>query len=187
KFDELVGIANENGVTVISDEIYTEYSYKECPTILKSRAEKFILTASFSKTWAMTGFRVGYAVSSSQEMITRMTGVQALTLTSVAEFFQYAAMKALEVEGETTRENSRLMKERIELASTELDKLPEIECYKLDVAMYVFPRVKIPGFDASSFTMELLEQKKVSIAPGSGFGEYPDFFRISLGNSNEMI
>jgi aspartate aminotransferase len=135
----------------------------------------------------MTGFRVGYAVSSSKEVISKMSKIQALTLTSVAEFIQYAAIKALEVEGETTRENSKLMKERIEIASVELDKLPEIEYYKPDGAMYVFPRVKVPGFDAASFTLKLLDQKKVSITPGSGFGEYPDFFRISLGNSKETI
>jgi aspartate aminotransferase len=184
-FDELVGVANDHKITIISDEIYTDYSYTECPSILKSSAERSILTASFSKTWAMTGFRVGYAVSSS-ETISRMAKMQALMVTSVPEFIQYGAIRALDAEDEV-RANAEAMRERIEVASYELDKVAEFEHYRPDGAMYVFPRVKLPDFDASAFTMKVLEQKKVSISPGVGFGDYPDCFRISLGNSKETI
>ncbi len=185
KFDELMGVANDNGITVLSDEIYTEYSYRECPTILRSRAKKFILTASFSKTWAMTGFRVGYAVSS-PEVISTMTKLQGLVFTSVPEFIQYGAIEALRVEQEIA-DNAAAMKERIGIACEQFDKISEIEYYRPDGAMYVFPRVNVPGFDASAFTAKVTEEKKVTITPGSGFGDYPNHFRISLGNSKETI
>ncbi len=184
-FDELVEVANDHSMTVVSDEIYTDYAYSDCPSILKSHTKSFVLTSSFSKTWAMTGFRVGYAVSS-QDTVSMMMKIQALMITSVPEFIQYGAIKALDVKREVM-ENAEAMKERIEAAAEELDKIEEIEYYRPDGAMYVFPRVDVPGFDASSFTMKIMQEKKVSISPGNGFGDYPDCFRISLGNSKETI
>jgi aspartate aminotransferase len=178
-------VANDARLTVISDEIYTDYSYAPCPAILEGGAEKFILTASFSKTWAMTGFRVGYSVSS-EETVTKMLKLQSLVMTSVPEFIQYGAIKALESEREV-RENARVMKERIDLAAKEFDSIGGLEYLKPDGAMYFYPQAKKADFDSSAFAMKLLEEKGVSIAPGSGFGSYPRCFRISLGNSNEAI
>src|SRR5208283_3061913 len=123
--------------TVISDEIYNDYAYTECPSILGSGAQKFILTTSFSKTWAMTGFRVGYTVSS-EELIAKMMKFQSLVVTSVPEFIQYGAIKALDSDKEV-EENVRTMKERLELACREIAKIDALECYTPDGAMYVFP------------------------------------------------
>ncbi|MGH9919990.1 MAG: aminotransferase class I/II-fold pyridoxal phosphate-dependent enzyme, partial [Nitrososphaerales archaeon] len=61
RFREIVEVADDDGLTVISDEIYNDYAYKECPTILEKLPRKYILTSSFSKAWSMTGFRVGYS------------------------------------------------------------------------------------------------------------------------------
>ena len=185
KFKEILGVANDARLTVISDEIYRDYSYSPCPTILDGGADRFILTASFSKTWAMTGFRVGYSVSS-EELITKMMKIQSLVMTSVPEFIQYGAIKALDSDTEV-RENARRMKDRIDLAAREFDKIGGLEYAKPDGAMYFFPQAKKPDFDSSAFAMKLLEGKGVSIAPGTGFGNYPRCFRISLGNSNETI
>ncbi|MBI3022394.1 MAG: aminotransferase class I/II-fold pyridoxal phosphate-dependent enzyme [Thaumarchaeota archaeon] len=184
-FSDLVALANDYGLTVISDEIYTDYAYKSCASILESKANRFILTSSFSKTWAMTGFRVGYAVSS-EDVISKMMKMQSLMITCVPEFVQFGALKAIESEAEIRR-NSQAMKERIEAASKELDKIGGLEYYKPDGAMYVFPRAKRAGFDSSTFAMKLLEEKNVTLAPGSGFGDYNNCFRISLGQSKETI
>ena len=185
KFREILGIANDNKLTVISDEIYTDYSYKPCPTILQGGADRFILTASFSKTWAMTGFRVGYAVSS-EDLISKMVKLQSLVLTSVPEFIQYGAIKALDCDAEVA-ENAKTMKKRIDLACKELASIESLECYRPDGAMYVFPQAKDVAFDSSAFAMKLLEEKGISISPGSGFGGYPRCFRLSLGTSEENI
>jgi aspartate aminotransferase len=184
-FSDLVGLANDYGLTVISDEIYTDYAYKSCPSILESKVDKFVLTSSLSKTWAMTGFRVGYAVSS-EELISKMLKMQSLMITCVPEFIQFGAIKALESEAET-RQNSEAMKERIEAASRELDKIDALDYYKPDGAMYVFPRAKRGDFDSSSFAMNLLGERNVTLAPGLGFGDYNNCFRISLGQSKETI
>ncbi|MGA2666070.1 MAG: aminotransferase class I/II-fold pyridoxal phosphate-dependent enzyme [Nitrososphaerales archaeon] len=185
KFKEIVGLANDHGLTVVSDEIYTDYAYSECPSVLGSGAKRFILTGSFSKTWAMTGFRVGYTVSS-EEVIAKMMKIQALVLTSVPEFIQYGAIAALESDEEVAR-NSAAMKDRIETAAAELRRVGALEFVKPDGAMYVFPQGRDPAFDATAFTMRLLEEKGVTISPGSGFGDYPRCFRISLGGSRETI
>jgi aspartate aminotransferase len=185
RFKEIVGLANDHGLTIISDEIYTDYAYKPTQSILGSGAQKFVMTASFSKTWAMTGFRVGYTVSS-EEKISKMMKTQSLLLTCVPEFIQYGAVMALDSDAEVAR-NSAAMKERIEAASRELDSIAALEYVKPDGAMYVFPQARKPDFDSVAFTMKLLEEKGVTVSPGTGFGDYPRAFRISLGGSDETI
>ena len=185
QFKEIVEVANDHKLTVVSDEIYTDYAYKPCPSILESGAQKFILTASFSKTWAMTGFRVGYTVSS-EETVTKMMKIQSLLVTCVPEFIQRGAISALDSDPDVVR-NAAAMKERIEVASRELDAIPALQYVKPDGAMYVFPQARKQDFDSVAFTMKLLEEKGVTISPGTGFGEYPRGFRISLGGSMETI
>ncbi len=183
-FDEVVELADANGLTVISDEIYNEYSSKPVPSILDSPPRSFILTSSFSKSWSMTGFRVGYTISS-RETIAKVSRMISLMLTSVPEFIQYGAVKALEADWEVRRNVSE-MKRRVEVACEELDKLNRLEYYKPDGAMYIFPRVRARTESRPNFPDELLE-KGVSVAPGEFFGDYGDFFRISLGQPREVV
>jgi aspartate aminotransferase len=185
KFKEIVGIADDLGLTVISDEIYNDYAYEPCPTILEDLPRKYILTSSFSKGWSMTGFRVGYSLAPA-ETSSRMLKVLGLMITCVPEFIQRGAAKALECEEEVSR-NSRAMKERIDATSAELRNIDALELLKPQGAIYAFPQAKDPMFDSSAFAMELLENKGVTISPGTGFGDYPRCFRISLGQPQEVL
>jgi aspartate aminotransferase len=185
KFKEIVGIADDLGLTVISDEIYNDYAYKPCPTILEGLPRKYILTSSFSKGWSMTGFRVGYSLAPA-ETSSRMLKVLGLMITCVPEFIQRGAAKALECEEEVSR-NSRAMKERIDATSAELRKIDALELLKPEGAIYAFPQAKDPRFDSAAFAMELLEKKGVTVSPGTGFGDYPRCFRISLGQPQEVL
>ncbi|HLQ03285.1 MAG TPA: aminotransferase class I/II-fold pyridoxal phosphate-dependent enzyme [Nitrososphaerales archaeon] len=184
-FREILQVANEKKLTVISDEVYDSYSFAPCPSILEGGADRFILTSSFSKTWAMTGFRVGYAVCDPQSA-DRIVRLASLMYTSVPEFIQYGAIKALESEEEATR-NREAMRERIAVASRELDRIPGLQYYRPDGAMYVFPQSRDESFDASTFAERLLNEDGVSVIPGGGFGRYPRCFRISLGSPKEVI
>jgi len=184
-FKEIVGIADDLGLTVISDEIYNDYAYEPCPTILESLPRKYILTSSFSKGWSMTGFRVGYSLAPA-ETSTRMLKVLGLMITCVPEFIQRGAAKALECEEEVSR-NSRAMKERIDATTEELRRIDALELLKPEGAIYAFPQAKDPTFDSAAFAMELLEKKGVTISPGTGFGDYPRCFRISLGQPQEVL
>ncbi|MDV3244062.1 MAG: aminotransferase class I/II-fold pyridoxal phosphate-dependent enzyme [Nitrososphaerales archaeon] len=184
-FRELLGVANDNGLTVVSDEIYNEYSYKACPTVLAGGAERFVLTASFSKTWAMTGFRIGYAVSS-EDVVSRMANVVSLMVTSVPEFIQYGAIEALSSERES-QENRTLMKERIDVAGKELARIDSLRYSEPDGGMYYFPMLAKAGMNAAEFGTRLLNEKGVSVTPGTAFGDYPRHFRISLGQPKELL
>ena len=184
-FKEIVGTADDYGLTVISDEIYNDYAYKPCPTILDELPRKYILTSSFSKAWSMTGFRVGWSFAP-PETSARMLKILGLMITCVPEFVQRGAAKALECEAEVAH-NAKVMKERIEATSAELRKVDSLELVKPDGAIYAFPQAKDPGFDSSSFAMELLEKKGVTVSPGTGFGDYPRCFRISLGQPQEVL
>ena len=184
-FREILRVANEHNLTVISDEVYDSYSFAPCPSILEGGADRFILTSSFSKTWAMTGFRVGYAVCDRQSA-DRIVRLASLMYTSVPEFIQYGAIKALQSEEEAIR-NREAMRERIAVASRELDRIPGLQYYRPDGAMYVFPQSRDESFDASTFAERLLNEDGVSVIPGGGFGRYPRCFRISLGSSKEVI
>jgi aspartate aminotransferase len=182
-FREIVGLADDLGLTVISDEIYNEYSSVPCPSILKTTPKKFILTSSFSKTWSMTGFRIGYAVSSA-EVISKMSGLASLIVTSVPEFIQWGAIKALTADADARR-NVGEMRDRVEAACKALDTIPSIEYSRPDGAMYVFPGIK-SGETGAAFSDRLIE-KGVTVTPGTAFGDYEAFFRISLGQRKSVI
>ncbi|MDG6941317.1 MAG: aminotransferase class I/II-fold pyridoxal phosphate-dependent enzyme [Nitrososphaerota archaeon] len=183
-FRELVQIADDRGLTVISDEIYNEYSSKPCPSVLRTTPKKFVLTSSFSKTWAMTGFRIGYIVSS-KDIVGKVTRMTSLMLSSVPEFIQYGAIKALDSDAEASK-NAADMKDRVEAVSKELDKIISLEYVKPDGGMYFFPRLKKPGLTGDRFVEGLL-QRGVTVTPGAAFGGYEDFFRISLGQSKDTV
>jgi aspartate aminotransferase len=130
----------------------------------------------------MTGFRVGYAIANS-ELIQKMTKLQAVALTSVAEPMQYAALSA--VEHSNVKKNAEIMKKRLAVMTNRLKKMP-VSFAEPDGAMYIFCRVDLNGFDADRFIDNILDQG-LALTPGSGFGNYPNFLRISAGQPEELI
>ena len=170
--DQIVEIAKNNNLYILSDEIYSNYSNEEWSSILSYNYGKSIVTQSFSKSHSMTGYRIGYLISS-KNIIERLTKLQALCLTNVSEPIQYAAMKSLD--DDVTR-NAEIMNKRL----TKLEEICEdmqLEFVKPNGAMYIFARTKNP-INTSELSEELLNHG-VAIAPGIGFGDYNEFFRIS--------
>jgi aspartate aminotransferase len=183
-FNSIIDIANDRNLVVMSDETYIDYSFNKCSSVLESNAKNYICIGSFSKTWAMTGFRVGYAISSI-DVINKMAMIASLMLTSVPEFVQYAAIAALDCDEEALV-NSATIKERADTICQHIEKIANMEVYRPDGAMYVFPRFRsVVG--ARGFSDKLLKEKHVSITSGTAFGNYPDHFRISLGRSKELL
>lgn len=170
--ERIVSIAKDNDLYILSDEVYADYAFKKFASIHEYDYDKCILVSSFSKRYAMTGFRVGYAVAS-KDVIAKMSRVQAVGITSVAEPMQYAALAAL---GEDPSENIRTMKKRLDFVSGKLKEM-SLQFVEPDGAMYVYP--ELPKGDDIMLVEKLLE-KGVAIAPGSGFGNhYRQFVRIS--------
>jgi len=180
--EKIVNIAKDNKLFLLSDEVYSDYSFTKFTSVLDYNYDDSIIVSSFSKGPAMTGFRVGYAITNS-EIIQKMTKLQAVAITSVAEPMQYAALSALE--HNNVRKNAETMKKRLSLITNRLKKMP-VSFAEPEGAMYVFCRVDLNGFDADQFVDNVLDQG-LALTPGSGFGNYPNFLRISAGQPEDVI
>ena len=179
--DEIMSLASDNGLYVLSDEIYSEYSSGSWKSVLEYGYKMGIVTQSLSKSHAMTGFRIGYAVADGQ-VIDRMAQLQALCLTSVSEPVQYVAMKSLNSD---VSSNSGLIRRRLEMLSARARDM-DLEFAAPEGAMYLFARVKKEGFDGAKFANMLLAHG-LAVAPGEGFGEYRDFVRISACQDEKKL
>jgi aspartate aminotransferase len=177
---KIVQIAKDHSLYLISDEVYADYVFGEFRSILKYDYTKSIVVGSFSKRYAMTGFRVGYGIAN-KDIISRMARVQAVAITSVAEPMQRAALAALEVD---PSENIQLMKSRLGFICNKLEKM-SLRYIKPDGAMYVYPELQK---EEDLLIVEKLLKKGVAIAPGSGFGDsYKRFVRISACQPEKML
>jgi aspartate aminotransferase len=177
---KIVQIAKDHSLYLISDEVYADYVFGEFRSILKYDYTKSIVVGSFSKRYAMTGFRVGYGIAN-KDIISRMARVQAVAITSVAEPMQRAALAALEVD---PSENIQLMKSRLGFICNKLEKM-SLRYIKPDGAMYVYPELQK---EEDLPIVEKLLKKGVAIAPGSGFGDaYKRFVRISACQPEKML
>jgi aspartate aminotransferase len=181
---EILGIlklAKENDLVVLSDEVYSRYSYIPFKSILEFEYDKSIMISSFSKSHAMTGFRVGYAISSN-DIIDRISKIQAMAITSVAEPMQYAAVAAIK---SNVTKNISLMKKRLDFIKSELENLPCQFVYP-DGGMYYFVRIN-NNIDVNKIIFNLLNEG-VAVAPGIGFGEtYFNFIRISACQPTKLL
>lgn len=171
--DEIINLAKKHGLYVLSDEVYAQYSYREWKSILAYKYEKSIVTQSFSKSHAMTGFRIGFAIAN-PDIIEKMSKLEALCLTNVSEPIQYVALQALNAD---TSNNTNIVKSRLEML---IKKAKEVglDFIEPDGSMYLFAKVPKDGFDGTEFANSLLE-KGLAVAPGEGFGDYKGYIRIS--------
>lgn len=173
QIDAVLALAGKNDIYVLSDEVYSMYSYVPYKSILDFKYNKSIMVSSFSKSHAMTGFRVGYAISA-KDIIDKISKIQAIAITSVAEPMQYAAVAALNAD---VTKNKILMKKRLDFIGKQLENLP-CDYINPDGGMYYFVRFN-KNVDVNKTIFELLNEG-VAVAPGAGFGEaYSDFIRIS--------
>jgi len=181
EIDEILKLARKNDIFVLSDEVYSMYSYIPYKSILDFGYDKSIMVSSFSKSHAMTGFRVGYAISS-KDIIDRISKIQAIAITSVAEPMQYAAIAAM---NSNVTKNITLMKKRLDFIKRELENLP-CEFINPDGGMYYFVRFN-NSIDVNKIIFNLLNEG-VAVAPGLGFGEtYFDFIRISACQPTKLL
>ena len=179
--NEILDLAIKHELYVLSDEIYAQYSYEDWKSIISYNYKKTIITQSFSKSHSMTGFRIGYAIST-PEIIEKMAKLQAICLTNVSEPIQYVAMRALEAD---TSNNSNIVKARLDIM---IKKAKEIglDFVKPDGAMYLFAKVKKDGFDANDFSNKLLDHG-LAVAPGGGFGDFKNFIRLSACQDEKKL
>jgi len=179
--DDIVDMARKNDLYVLSDEIYSQYAKSSWKSVLNYNYEKSIVTQSFSKSHAMTGFRIGYGIADTK-IIEKMAKLEALCLTNVSEPIQYVAMKALEAD---TSNNTNTVQNRLDVLAQKAEEMG-LDFVIPDGAMYLFARVNKDGFDGVQFANSALE-KGLAIAPGEGFGNYKNFIRISACRDEKIL
>ena len=181
--DGIVEIANEKGVPILSDEVYGTIAFTKTKSILEYDGEnKHIFSSGFSKTFSMTGWRIGYIIAS-KLFIDKITRLNQITINNVPVFIQEAALQGLELRKQIATTIKKEYKDRAAIASKMLARAGFLFT-KPEAPFYVFP--KRTGLDSEKFTMELLD-KGVAIAPGTSFGDYREHFRISLTAPKEQI
>jgi aspartate aminotransferase len=186
-------------VMIMSDDIYEHVVYDDFKfyTIAqnKSVTERTLTINGVSKSYSMTGWRIGYA-GGPRELIKAMAKIQSQSTTNPSSISQAAAVEALNGDQSFIKERSDAFKERRDFVVTELNKIPEIECINPEGAFYVFPSCK--GCLGKShnelgdiktdtdFVSKLLESTGVAVVQGSAFG-LEGFFRISYATSMKNL
>ncbi len=187
----LAELAQKHDLFLISDEVYKDFTYggqrifslAEIPELRK----RVIRIFSFSKAYAMTGWRVGY-LHSDESNIREILKVHDCLVTCAPVISQYAALGALEMgENDITRFRSEYKKRR-DLICARLDNLKHVFSYvKPDSSYYVFPRVRGVG-DSTEFALKLLDKIQVAVVPGAAFGPNGEgHVRMSFGRSQADI
>ena len=179
--DKIMDLAIKNNLYVLSDEIYSDYIENDWKSILCYNYEKSIVTQSFSKSHAMTGFRIGYTIAD-EKIVEKMAKFEALCMTNVSEPIQYVAMKALDAD---ISNNTNTVKNRLDMLTQEAEKMG-LDFVIPNGAMYVFARINQEGFDGVKFANNALE-KGLAVAPGEGFGDYKNFIRISACQDEKTL
>jgi len=178
---KIVSVANEKGIKILSDEVYADISFVKAKSLLEYEGEH-IVVKSFSKTFAMTGWRIGYVIAD-ETLTEKIVKLNQITLTNVPVFVQEAALKALELRHqiiETMRENYW---RRADLACKILSDT-KLKFTKPEAPFYIFP--KFEGLNSEAFAFNLLD-KGVAVVPGTSFGDYMEHFRISLTAPDDEV
>ncbi|MGA7368907.1 MAG: aminotransferase class I/II-fold pyridoxal phosphate-dependent enzyme [Nitrososphaeraceae archaeon] len=180
--ERIVSLAKEHGIYILSDEVYSKYCVKEFKSISEYNYDRSIIVESFSKTYAMTGFRLGYLMSSTL-IIKQVAKLLAFAMTSVAEPLQYCALNALETDYLTNVEETRIRLHTLVERLKQMDMSFTIP----DGSMYLYPRINTMTLDDNTLVNLLLE-RGIAVAPGSAFGNsYNKFIRISATQPAEQI
>ena len=190
EMEEIAAVLRETNVLVLSDEIYSELTYGLDRHVsiasLPGMAERTIVVNGFSKSYAMTGWRLGYAAGPAP-LIKVMTKIHQSCIMSAPTTSQYAAITALrqcDDQIEMMRDEYNRRRRYVVKALNEMG----LTCFEPRGAFYVFPSIQISGLTSSEFCEQLLREKEVAIIPGSAFGASGEgYARISYAYSVDHL
>jgi aspartate aminotransferase len=179
--EKLVQLADDKDVMVLSDETYSDISFVKVKSVVDF-GEQHALVNSFSKTYAMTGWRIGYCILP-KGLADKLTRLAQLSFSNVPVFVQRAAMKALDLKSEI----SVVMREKYRQRARATCKMlaeTKLEFTEPEAPFYLFPR--LANLDSERLAMNLLD-RGVAITPGTAFGPYREHFRIALTAPDKEI
>jgi len=184
----VVDFAKAKNLYIISDEIYDRMTYEgthTCVPSLDGAQERTILLNGFSKAYAMTGWRLGYACAPGP-ILAAMTKIHQYTIMSAPTTAQYAAIEALKAEADV-REMITQYKQRRRFIIDGLNKIG-LDCHMPEGAFYAFPSIRRTGLTSEEFAERLLHEEHVAVVPGNAFGSGGEgHIRCSYANSLEKI
>jgi len=185
----LVDIIIENDIIVISDEIYAELTYGSDHVSIASFSgmkERTILINGFSKAYAMTGWRLGYACAP-KLILEQMLKIHQFAIMCAPTTSQYAAVTALRYCDGAVQEMKEAYNQRRRFVLNAFKEMG-LQCFEPRGAFYAFPCIKEFGMTSDDFAMKFLEEEKVAVVPGTAFGNCGEgFLRISYAYSIEEL
>lgn len=184
--EEIAGVIIKHNLFVLSDEIYAELTYGDEPHVsiaeIEGMRERTLVVSGFSKSYAMTGWRLGYALGPA-EVISQLYKLHQFAIMCAPTTAQYAAIEALK-NGDGDIESMRTqydMRRRLMVGGFQQMGL---SCFEPHGAFYVFPCIKSTGLSSEEFCMRLIESKHVAVVPGTAFGKCGEgFVRVSYSYS----
>jgi aminotransferase len=187
--EEIAAFVRERDLIVITDEIYAELTY-DAPHIssvsLPGMRERTIFLHGFSKAWAMTGFRLGYACGPA-ELIEAMMKIHQYTMLCASSLGQKAALEALARPEIDVAEMVGEYRRRRNFVASALNEMG-MDCHRPLGAFYAFPSVARFGLSAREFALKLLRDQKVAVVPGTAFGDCGEgFVRCAYATSMDNL
>ncbi|WP_148410769.1 aminotransferase class I/II-fold pyridoxal phosphate-dependent enzyme [Murimonas intestini] len=189
ELEEIAQVVIEKDIYVLSDEIYSELTYETGHTSIASlpgMKERTVLINGFSKAYAMTGWRLGYACGP-EEIISQMVKLHQFAIMCAPTTSQYAAIEALKNGDEDIEEMRKAYNGRRRYLMHAFHEMG-LKCFEPYGAFYVFPCIKEFGMSSEEFASRLLDEEHVAVVPGSAFGDCGDgYLRISYAYSLEDL
>lgn len=196
--EELLAIGNwavENDILILADDIYGRLVYNgheftPISSLSEAIRKQTVVINGVSKTYAMTGWRIGYAVGEA-DIIAAMSKIAGQTTSNPSAVAQYAAVEALSGEQDTVESMRQAFEERLNTIYPLLAEVPGFEVVKPQGAFYLFPNVKkameMKGYtDVTDFTTAILEEAEVALVTGAGFGA-PENVRLSYATDLDTL
>ena len=187
--EAIAKVCIEKDILVMSDEIYAALTYKDKHVSIaeiEGMKERTILINGFSKAYAMTGWRLGYACAP-KELIQQMTKIHQFAIMCAPTISQYAAVEALKNGDKDVEEMRQAYNQRRRFLIDAFKKMG-LDCFEPFGAFYVFPCIKEFGMTSEEFATKFLQEEKVAIVPGTAFGDCGEgFLRISYAYSLENL
>ncbi len=187
--EEIAEVIRRHDIFVMSDEIYAELTYKEKHVSIveiEGMRERTILINGFSKAFAMTGWRLGYACGP-REIVEQMTKIHQFAIMCAPTTSQYAAVEALRNGDDDVQKMRMAYNQRRRYLMNAFREMG-LECFEPFGAFYVFPCIKEFGMTSDEFAARFLEEEKVAVVPGTAFGDCGEgYLRISYAYSLDNL
>ncbi len=186
---EIAQVLKETNILVLSDEIYAELTYGQKHVSIAEidgMHERTVIVSGFSKAYAMTGWRLGYAIGD-KRIVSMMTKIHQFAIMSAPTTSQYAAIEAMRA-GDEDIENMKRQYNYRRRVIVDGFRSMGLSCFEPKGAFYAFPSIKETGMKSMEFAEKLLMEEKVAVIPGDAFGESGEgFIRCSYAYAIEVI